>query len=123
MPLNPCRHPPAGRLELLPCRTPLDARHALPIWSPSKLKAQKREAPLHAGVKTAEAQQAGLFGCDLEVEFLQPLWKYPVEPLCILLIAESTDPVSRPGESHPQALSEPDMNVSAHPAPIIQPRV
>jgi hypothetical protein len=31
--------------------------------------------------------------------------------------------VSRPGESHPQALSEPDVNVSAHPAPIIQPPV
>ncbi len=29
--------------------------------------------------------------------------------------------VSSPGESHPQALSEPDMNLSAHPAPIIQP--
>ncbi len=29
--------------------------------------------------------------------------------------------VSRPGEFHPQPLAEPDMNVSAHPAPIIQP--
>ena len=29
--------------------------------------------------------------------------------------------VSSPGESHPQALSEPDVNLSAHPAPIIQP--
>ena len=29
--------------------------------------------------------------------------------------------VSRPGESHPRALAEPDVNVSAHPAPIIQP--
>ncbi len=28
--------------------------------------------------------------------------------------------VSSPGESHPQALSEPDLNLSAHPAPIIQ---
>ena len=28
---------------------------------------------------------------------------------------------SRPGESHPQALTEPDVNVSAHPAPIVQP--
>ncbi len=30
--------------------------------------------------------------------------------------------VSSPGESHPQALSEPDVNLSAHPAPIIQPQ-
>jgi hypothetical protein len=29
--------------------------------------------------------------------------------------------VSRPGELHPQALAEPDVNVSIHPAPIIQP--
>jgi hypothetical protein len=29
--------------------------------------------------------------------------------------------VSRPGESHPQALAEPYLNVSAHTAPIIQP--
>jgi hypothetical protein len=29
--------------------------------------------------------------------------------------------VSGPRESHPRALSEPDMNLSAHPAPIIQP--
>jgi len=28
--------------------------------------------------------------------------------------------VSRPGESHPQPLAEPDVNLSAHPAPIIQ---
>jgi hypothetical protein len=30
--------------------------------------------------------------------------------------------VSSPGESHFQALSEPDVNLSAHPAPIIQPK-
>ena len=30
--------------------------------------------------------------------------------------------VSSPGEFHPQALSEPDVNLSAHPAPIIQPQ-
>jgi hypothetical protein len=29
--------------------------------------------------------------------------------------------VSGAGESHPHALPKPDVNVSAHPAPIIQP--
>jgi len=29
--------------------------------------------------------------------------------------------VSSPGESHPQALSEPGVNLSVHRAPIIQP--
>ena len=33
----------------------------------------------------------------------------------------SLDQVSRPGESHPRALAEPYVNVSAHTAPIIQP--
>ena len=29
--------------------------------------------------------------------------------------------LSSPGELHPEALADPDVNVSAHPAPIIQP--
>ena len=28
---------------------------------------------------------------------------------------------SSPGESHPQALTDPDVSLSAHPAPIVQP--
>jgi len=28
---------------------------------------------------------------------------------------------SSPGESHPQALTDPDMSLSTHPAPIVQP--
>lgn len=31
--------------------------------------------------------------------------------------------MSSPGESHPQALSEPDVSLSTHPAPIVQPEV
>jgi hypothetical protein len=30
------------------------------------------------------------------------------------------DESSSPGESHPQALTDPDLNVSAHPALIVQ---
>ena len=30
--------------------------------------------------------------------------------------------VSRAGESHPRALAEPDVRLSPHPAPIVQPR-
>src|SRR5215469_15567468 len=32
------------------------------------------------------------------------------------------DQVSRAGESHPRALAEPDVRLSPHPAPIVQPR-
>ena len=34
---------------------------------------------------------------------------------------DQDEKVSGRGESHPPALSEPDMNLSTHPAPIIQP--
>jgi hypothetical protein len=70
---DPCRHPLAGGLELLACRTPFDARHAAPIWHPVQCESQKREAPLHAGVETTAAQEVGLVWCDLEVELLQPV--------------------------------------------------
>jgi hypothetical protein len=30
---------------------------------------------------------------------------------------------SRPGEFHPEALAEPDMTLSRHPAPIMEPRL
>jgi hypothetical protein len=57
---NPFREPLAGGLELLACCTPFDTRHALSIWHPAELASQTGEAPLHAGVKAAEPQEAGL---------------------------------------------------------------
>jgi hypothetical protein len=41
---------------------------------------------------------------------------------CLSCMVAQDDKVSSPGESHPQALSEPDVSLSAHPAPIIQPQ-
>jgi len=41
--------------------------------------------------------------------------------LGFLIELERAHKVSSAGESHPHALSEPDGNLSAHPAPIIQP--
>src|ERR1039457_4723225 len=38
-----------------------------------------------------------------------------------MLVLKSADESSRPGEFRPQALTDPDMNVSAHPALIVQP--
>ena len=40
-----------------------------------------------------------------------------LQPHLVLVL----QPVSSPGESRPQALVEPDVNLSIHPAPIIQP--
>jgi len=38
-------------------------------------------------------------------------------------LARRTVGVSSPEESHPRALAEPDVNLSAHPAPIIEPQL
>jgi len=46
----------------------------------------------------------------------EPLGKTPAELPFI------GDQVSRAGESHPRALAEPDVRLSPHPAPIVQPR-
>ena len=48
---------------------------------------------------------------------LQPLAEGVHHALRIVLVFEADDKVSSPGESHPRALAEPDVNVSAHPAP------
>jgi len=37
-----------------------------------------------------------------------------------VVAADGDDKSSSPGESHPQALTDPDLNVSAHPALIVQ---
>jgi hypothetical protein len=37
------------------------------------------------------------------------------------ILYDKTKESSRPGESHPQALTDPDVTVSRHPAPIVQP--
>ena len=39
-----------------------------------------------------------------------------------LLRDTSDDESSSAGESHPHALTDPDMNLAAHPAPIVQPQ-
>ena len=37
------------------------------------------------------------------------------------ILSNKTQESSSPGESHPQALTDPDVKVSRHPAPIVQP--
>jgi len=64
--------------------------------------------------------------CFLDIylyfQFLQfldsPLVSCRCKPFVVIIYKNYQ--VSSPGESHPEALSEPDMSFSAHPAPIIQ---
>jgi uncharacterized protein with GYD domain len=66
------------------------------------------------------AQYAVLGECDF-VTVIEAPDNETVAHLSVDLGSRGTVKVSRPGESHPQALAEPYRNVSAHTAPIIQP--
>jgi hypothetical protein len=55
------------------------------------------------------------------VKLHQPLPELRQHLLCVFAGLKALHKVSSPRESHPQALAEPDVNLSAHPAPIIQP--
>src|SRR5215475_5389578 len=91
--LDPGCQPLAGGLELFARGTSHDAGYAMLIWHPGELEAQKGEAPLHAGMKTTKPSQVGFLWGHLEVEFLQPLRKHPVESLSVVLIAKGADPI------------------------------
>ena len=71
----------------------------------------------------AELDEACLVGVQLKRELAQPLPEVVEKLLRIRLALATNDEVSRPGESHPRALAELYVNVSAHTAPIIQPPV
>ncbi len=58
---------------------------------------------------------------QLQTELREPLTKIGKEPLGVLPMLEAHHEVSRRGESHPPALAEPGVNLSAHRAPIVQP--
>ena len=45
-----------------------------------------------------------------------------LESLGLLSVFKAYHQVSRPGDSHPEPLSEPYLNLSAHTAPAMEPR-
>jgi hypothetical protein len=59
---------------------------------------------------------------DFQPELRQPLLKLLQKPLGVRPVLEARHEVSSPGESHPEALSEPYLNLSAHTAPTMEPR-
>ncbi len=71
--------------------------------------------------RTTEIDSSGFLRVDRQAVLAKPLRQDRHHPICILLLLKHHDEVSSPGESHPQALSEPGVNLSAHRAPIIQP--
>src|SRR5208283_1293890 len=74
-----------------------------------------------AAGEPSELDEPRLVGVQFQTELCESLAKVGEEPLRIALMLEPSHKVSGRGESHPPALSEPDVNLSTHPAPIIQP--
>src|ERR687891_1356795 len=81
------------------------------------------EAPCRSSLdgEPPELDQPGLVGMQLQPELREPLTEVVEELLGVTQMLEPDNEVSGRGESHPPALAEPDVNVSAHPAPIAQP--
>jgi len=71
--------------------------------------------------KPAKLDAARFLLRQLQTKAFQPVLQAALKILCIALVLKTGQKVSSPGESHPQALSEPGVNLSAHRAPIIQP--
>src|ERR1017187_5154334 len=68
-----------------------------------------------------QVHHARLVPVDLQLQpFLDLLFDPAHQPR--RLVARQHDKVSRPGESHPEPLSEPYLNLSAHTAPAMEPR-
>ena len=55
-------------------------------------------------------------------ELPQPVAHRIPEAAGVALMLEANDEVSRAAEFHHRALSEPDVRLSPHPAPIVRPR-
>jgi len=60
----------------------------------------------------------GLLRIEFQLAFRKPLLKLVQQLASLILAAAVDDGSSRPGGLHPQALTDPDLNVSAHPALI-----
>ena len=72
--------------------------------------------------ESTKLDQSRFLRMDLRPELRQPLLKLSQKPLRFRPVLESRHEVSSAGGSHPDALSEPYMNVSAHTAPAMEPR-
>jgi hypothetical protein len=131
-PMHVLNQPRAGaREELAATLHAGESDHSEPfaaVDSADVLEAQKLEClrpptvpRASLGGEPAKEQQPSLFLGELQVEFCEALAELSPKGLRVRQMLETDHEVSRPGESHPQALAEPYMNVAAHTAPIIQP--
>jgi len=88
-----------------------------PAVATLKVIAQKVEATTLCGV-----DDAGLFRMQPQSGNRRPALHFCERRSGLGCAATENDEVSSPQESHPQALAEPYLNLSAHTAPAIEPR-
>ena len=114
--------------QAFPNRLALDDPVSLACFAPivgksEEIKCTRTPCRWVAAWRSLERNQRRLLGMHGEAETGKAFRQNLHNPAGICFALTADEKVSRPGESHPQALSEPDVNVSAHPAPIIQPPV
>lgn len=90
---HPFFHPLHRALQFLPRGAPFDARRPLPVFFPEEFEAEEGEPTSQGGMVTAESKCAGFIGSHLQVEFLQPLRKLPVELFRFFPKLEGADPI------------------------------
>src|SRR6266540_4334003 len=73
--------------------------------------------------RPAKLDEPGLLGMEREPVFGESLSQHFQHSLRVLLVLKAQNESSSAGESHPHALTEPDMKLAPHPAPTIQPQV
>src|ERR1035437_3701518 len=103
-------------------RAEADEQLAAPVPSPPRTKrvAQKRELLVLVralAVRVLAIHDARLVQIQLQTDRRQPLDDRVEHPLRLLLAVAVQDRESRRRESHPPALAEPGVNLSAHRAP------
>src|SRR5688572_7467006 len=132
MPTNTAFFPEAGelRLPLLPRGPTMEQRSpssasADVVNEPQKLERLRLSLPStfsSFGSKTPELQHPGLFRMQLQLEERKAFSQSFPHCARVLLALKAHHESSSPGELHPQALREPDVRLSPHPAPTTQPQ-
>src|SRR5262249_61943051 len=69
---------------------------------------------------SGEPDQAGLVRVERQAVLAEALRQHVEHAAGVFLAGEAQDESSGPGELHPQALAEPDVELAPHPALMIQ---
>src|SRR5215510_2155966 len=113
--------------QAFPDRLALDDPVPLACFGPIVGKAEKvkcTRAPCRSvsAWRPLERNQRRFLGMNGEAETGKAFRQDVHNPAGVGFALAADDKSSSAGESHPRALSEPDVNLAAHPAPIVQPQ-